>query len=298
MEFRKLNKLQQILLKMKSSEAYKNYKFLSALQPVSTDCIRTDISSKSDAYFRHSGNAGDIIYSLPAIITLAEGRNIHLYLNINQPRTGKMYHPLGNVMLNEQMVAMLQPLLLQQPYIQSCEIYRDQPIDFDMDIFRQYPFNYRMHSIARWYFLAFGINADLGKPWLQAPPDHRFKDSIVIARSHRYQAPGIDYSFLRRYPKTVFVGLQNEYEEIRNMIPTIEYHPVKDFLELAAVITGSRFFIGNQSFPFSLAEALKCKRLLEVYHISPNVNEERANGFDFCYQPQYEKLVAKLYERL
>ncbi|MFL5774040.1 MAG: hypothetical protein ACJ75F_12840 [Flavisolibacter sp.] len=281
---------------MKSTEAYKNYKFLSALQPVSNQSVRTDISSKSDVHFRHSGNAGDIIYSLPAIKTLAEGRNIHLHLNLNQPRLGKMYHPLGNVMLNEQMVSMLQPLLLEQPYIQSCDTYKDQQVDFDMDIFRQYPFNYRMHSIARWYFLAFGISSDLGKPWLHVTPNDHFKDAIVIARSHRYHAPGIDYSFLKRYPRTVFVGLQNELEEMRKMIPTIEYYPVKDFLELASVINGSRFFIGNQSFPFSLAEALKCKRLLEVYHISPNVIVEGAYGFDFCYQPQFEKLAEKLYE--
>lgn len=53
------------------------------------------------------------------------------------------------------------------------------------------------------------------------------------------------------------------------MIPKLEYIPVEDFMHMANIIAGCRFFIGNQSFPFAIAEALKVKRLLEVYHLSP-----------------------------
>jgi hypothetical protein len=64
---------------------------------------------------------------------------------------------------------------------------------------------------------------------------------------------------------------------------------------MASIISGSKFFIGNQSFPFSIAEGLKAKRVLEVYYRAPNIIVEGANGFDFCYQPQFEKIVANLF---
>jgi ADP-heptose:LPS heptosyltransferase len=81
------------------------------------------------------------------------------------------------------------------------------------------------------------------------------------------------------------------------MIPQLEYRGVSNFLEMASVIKGSMFFIGNQSFPFSIAEGLKKRRLLEVYHRSPNVIVEGAEGYDFVYQPQFEKIVSDLYAR-
>jgi len=293
MQFTPLNKVQQLWLKMKSTKAYKDYKFLHKLQGVQHPEISA--LSPTDVYFKHSGNAGDIIYSLPAIYALSKGRNIHLYLHINQEAKHRLEHPLGNVMLNEKMVSLLHPLLLYQPQFKTCTLYTGQPIDVDLDAFRNYPFNYSMGHIARWYFLAFGINADLGKPWLQASPDASVKEAIVIARSKRYRAPGIHYQFLNQYPHIVFLGLKDEYEDMKKAIPHLIYRPVADFFEMACVIAGSKLFIGNQSFPFSLAEALKVTRLLEVYHQTPNVIVEGASGYDFCYQPQFEKLVAQLY---
>jgi hypothetical protein len=296
MKFKKLNKLQKIMLKAKSAEAYKNYKFMNALQPIAHPQVK--ISSPHEVHFMHSGNSGDIIYSIPAMYALAEGRKIHLHLKINEKGVyGKMRHPLGSVMLNEKMVSMLQPLLLNQPLIETCEIYSGQHVDVDLTAFRQYPFNYRMGHICRWYFWVFGVNGDLGKPWLQAKPDPSVNDAIVIARSQRYRMPGIDYRFLSSYPHKVFVGVEEEYDDMKKMIPDIEFRKVKDFLELASIIAGSKFFIGNQSFPFSIAEGLKVRRLLEVFHLSPNVIVEGADGYDFCYQPQFEKLAAYLYDK-
>lgn len=293
MEFKKLNKIQSLLLKLRDKEAYKDYKFLRGLQGIKHPSLQPPLSS--DVYFKHSGNAGDLIYALPAMFALGQGRRIHLCININQKNPIAIkHHPLGNVMLNEKMFEMLYPLLMAQPCIQSCEVYSNQAIDFDLDVFRHYPFNYKMGNISRWYFLVFGINADLGKPWLSAPPDASMHDAIVIARSLRYHAPGIRYDFLQQYPRTVFIGVEKEYEEMKKMIPQVEYRPVTDFLEMAGIIAGSKLFIGNQSFPFSIAEGLKTKRLLEVYHQSPNVIVEGVKGYDFCYQPQFEKLVELL----
>jgi hypothetical protein len=294
--FKKLSKLEKYLLKLRDREAYNNYKFILRLQ--SAPIPNFAVPAGNDIHFKHSGHTGDIIYSLPTMYALAENKNIHLHLHTHQNSNNKkLTHPLGSLMLTEKIVDLLKPLLLHQPAIKTCDVYYEQTVHYDLDVFRQYPFNYKIGHIARWYFLAFGINADLGKPWLQAPADVSMNNTIIIARSQRYRNAAIDYSFLRKYQRLVFVGLEQEYTDMKMMLPNIEYRVVKDFLELSSLIAGCRFFIGNQSFPFSLAEGLKVKRLLEVYPQSPNVIVEGANGYDFCYQPQFEKLVADLYEK-
>ena len=46
---------------------------------------------------------------------------------------------------------------------------------------------------------------------------------------------------------------------------------VLNALDLAQTIAGCKFFIGNQSFSFAVAEAIKVKRVLEVCYETPNV---------------------------
>jgi hypothetical protein len=251
-------------------------------------------------HFSHTGHAGDVIYAIPAMLALAGNRAIHLYLQLNQPNrdfTSKMRHPNGQVMLTERSVDLFRTLMEAQPQIKYFGAHQDEPIHYDLTAFRSFPFDYRMYSITRWYFLTFAVTADLGKPWLQVTPNESFRDQVLIARSSRYHAPEIDYSFLQQYANLLFVGLPEEYEAMKQAIPNLKYHPVKDFLELAEAIAGCRLFIGNQSFPFSLAEAVKANRILEVYHQVPNVVPEGPGAHDFCYQPQFEKIVADILNR-
>lgn len=296
-----MNHLALIWLKIKDRDLYhkkkleeKDQKFLSkaiANQPV------FPVIGKNTYSFKHSGNCGDIIYSLPTIYALSENAKAFLYLQLDQPMNysaERSKHPLNGVMLNESIFNMLKPLLLAQTPLSICGIYNDQSIDYDLCIIRRSAFQTNSGHIARWYFLHFAVTADLSKPWLNVNPDKSFSDRIIIARSLGYHAPGIDYSFLKKYKKLMFVGVPEEFEEIKKSLPSIEYHPVSDFLELAQVIAGCRFFIGNQSFPFSLAEALKVKRALEVYYVCPNVIVEGEHAYDFCFQQQFERIVEKL----
>lgn len=260
-----------------------------------------DFSENRPVHFKHSGNAGDIIYAIPTMKAIAKNEDIHLHLHIDQPvRYAKhIEHPLQNVMLNKKMVDMIIPLLTAQPGFKSVGVLQEkQLVDVNLDIIREYPLLMDRGNIARWYYLVFPVTYDLNKAWLQVPPDESLKDTIVIARSLRYQAPLIDYSFLKQYPSVQFIGLPEEFSDMKKMVPHIEYRPVKDFLEMATIIAGSKLFIGNQSFPFSIAEALKINRLLEVYFICPNVNVYGDKGFDFCFQPQFETLVKMRYDHI
>ena len=299
-----MNFFTKIFLKATDRDLYHKIKLKERnqefLDKANSNKIIFPVDTKPSYSFKHSGNAGDIIYSLPAAFALADNSSIELFLNVDQPMNfaierGK--HPLNGVMLNRDMVSMLQPLLLSQSKIEICDIYDNQSIDYDLDVIRQSAFETHSGNIARWYFLHFGVNADLGKPWLTVTPDTSFNDYIVIARSLGYHSPGIDYSFLNKYRNLIFVGVPEEFKEMKQVLPAITYQPVSNFLELAELIAGCKFFIGNQSFPFSLAEALKVKRILEVYYICPNVIVEGINGYDFCFQAQFERIVTRVQQQ-
>jgi hypothetical protein len=240
--------------------------------------------------FRHSGKAGDIIYSLPVIKELnRNAADASLYLNIIQPHNGKV-----DKHFNEKSVEMLLPLLERQSYIKSCELYHGQPIDIDLDAFRYIAVPLDRSSLSRWYFFAFNVHPDLNAPWLEADRLPGFEDKIVLARSKRYQNPNISRDFLNQYKDMIFIGTEQEYRRMKEEVKHIEYIKVSNFLEMANIINSCKLFIGNQSMPFAIAEALKVPRLLEVSLDSPNVIPYGDNGYDFIYQDAFEELVRRL----
>ena len=69
----------------------------------------------------------------------------------------------------------------------------------------------------------------------------------------------------------------------------MKYYDCKDFLEAAQIIKSSKFFIGNPSLGFAIAEALKVPRLLEACPEFPVVQPVGKDAFDFYFQPHFEK---------
>jgi hypothetical protein len=315
----KKNWFEKTWLKYTDRQEYKNYKallnyyndynrayelinkFVSENKDLTVNEILAKANNSFEINLIHSGNAGDIIYSLPVAKKLSELTfkpiNFLLKLNENLVLPPGYSHPLNNVMLNQEMADMLLPLLNSLPYINQTQVYNNQETHINLSLFREAGLELDKGNIARWNFYTTGINADLSKPWINVQPDNEFADSIVLARSSRYNNPLIDYNFLGDYDKVVFIGVKQEYDKMKKSLPKLYWHKVSNFLELAKVIGGSRLFIGNQSFPFAVAEGLKTRRLLEVYHRSPNVIPEGENGYDFYFQKHFEYLVDTLVSR-
>lgn len=310
--FEKRNKLSKLLLKYKDKAAYRDYKwdlitynneqqvnFLLGSDKLTTpDKIQAHAKATGKLNLLHSGNAGDIIYALPSIKKLYEltGVPINLYLKLNVPnklRPGHD-HPLGNIMLNKKMVEMLFPLLREQSYIHTATVYDNEKIDINLDYFRSGFIPMDTGNIARWCGYITGVSPDLWKPWLVVDPDRSFANDIIIARSARYHNKTIDYSFLNNYDNLKFIGVKSEYDAIKRYIPKIQWIELTDFLQLARIIAGCKFFIGNQSFPYAVAEALKIPRILEVAYEVINVVPEGENGHDFFLQEHFEWLVRNL----
>ena len=82
---------------------------------------------------------------------------------------------------------------------------------------------------------------------------------------------------------------------MKTKINNLEYFDSRDFLELAMIIKNSKLFIGNLSFGYALAEALKVPRLLESGPNFPLVYPNGENAYDFYFQSHFEELTKKLY---
>jgi len=242
--------------------------------------------------FKHSGSGGDIIYALPTIKALSQGRPAKLYLN-PQPRKANDPHPF-----NLKMCGQLIPLLEHQPWLAAVQIHAGEAVDYDLDQFRQLPsIKTGRNSIAHWYFWLYAVSADLSQPWLEIQPAPAPRGKIVLARSGRCRNLDIQYDFLREFGEIDFVGTPAEYQEMRQVLPTLQHVECQNMLQLAAVIQSARFFIGNQSFPYSVAEALKVPRILEVYPKMPDVIPTGAHTGEAFFQSNFEKLVKVFWEK-
>ncbi|ATC62894.1 hypothetical protein CMV30_02340 [Nibricoccus aquaticus] len=237
-----------------------------------------------------------MIYALPAVRELGGAAGALLKLELDVPlRDKSIRHPLGAVQLNRKMYDMLAPLLSAQSYIQRLEVHeRGGAVDYDLDSFRDAPLLIDRLGISRWYFYMFGLAADLSRPWLTVEPDRAYAGSIVVARSFRYRNLALSHGFLEGRGDVVFVGLRDEYEDFKRKVPSARWVEVRDFLELARIVAGARLFIGNQSFPYSLAEGLKVRRVLELDPGMPNVVPAGEHAYDVLFQKQFEHVVAKL----
>lgn len=246
-----------------------------------------------------SSPAGDLISFLAGIKRMWEktGKRGIVYQRLNMPGISyaESIHPFENenkepVTMNRYMFDHLRPLLLSQEYIEDYTIYTGQEVDFDFDELRLKTYTSQpKYSLNRWIFLVFPqMNCDLSKPWIKVDKGitNPYEDKVVINFTQRHRQHFIKYYWLKPFQdKIVFAGLQHERDifckEFDLDIPLLQ---VDNFLELAKIIAGCKFFLGNASFCFQLAEATKNKRIIELFPVAPNVIPCGEDAYDFFHQ--------------
>lgn len=257
--------------------------------------IRQALTEESEINFKHSGHIGDLVYALPVIKEIAKTKKCNLYIRVNHSLGKKAYykHPSGNIMINDRIFSMALPLLETQKYINSVKKWNNEKIDIDLDLFREFPFSNDFHSI-RWYYHITGFQPDMSLPFIDAEPEEKFKDKIVVVRTFRGTNPLIDYSFLNKYDNLLFLGIKSEYENFVKVVPNTEFYDANSFLEIAQIMKAAKFVITNQTFAFALSEGLKVNRILEANPFIPAVFPIGDNGYDFYFQKEFEDLVQKM----
>ena len=208
--------------------------------------------------------------------------------------------------MNATVLGMMKPLLETQDYIAGVHAWKGEQITVDLDHMRENAITSMPYgSITRWPFHVWpDMQCDLSIPWLKVNPKrwtvHKgVVNKIIINRTSRYRNEGIHYWFLKQYQaEMIFAGLPEEHESFCKQwdldIPLLE---VEDFEELAAALFTCKFFIGNQSMCFAMAEAMKVPRLLEICPFAPNVIPCGPNGYDFLHQFALDFLFKDLYSR-
>jgi len=256
--------------------------------------ISNKLKSKKEINFLHSGHLGDIINSLPFIKEIAKRKKCNLLINLNKRiNIDKInnLHPSKGFFLKKNSYEKLLPLLKVQPFLNKIDIYKNQNIDINLDLFRDLPINFNIDSV-RWYLHITGINSNLNSPYLlKINKSKKFKNCIVFMRSLRRQNKYIKFKFLNKYKNLIFIGLYNEYLDLKKQIKNLKFHNCKNFLEMAEIINASRLFIGNLSFGYTLAEGLKKPRLVESYLDFPLIYPNGTNGCEFYFQEHFEKHV-------
>ena len=260
--------------------------------------IHAALKEKKSLSFLHSGHLGDLMYSLPLVKELSKNYECNFYVQKNK-KTNVIYgsHPSGDVFINERTVNLILPLLQSQNYLKKAEVYNDETIDVNLNLFREVPISFYFHS-ARWYMHLTGTQFDMTSPCLDVEPHKIIKDKIVIMRSPRYRNIYIDYKLLKNVNNIVCIGLESEYQNLKKDIPNLEFYNCKNFLEMAQIIKSSKFFIGNLCFAYSVAEALKTPRLLEASPEFPVVFPIGKNAYDFYHQIHFKKFFDLLNKQI
>lgn len=196
--------------------------------------------------FKHSGGGGDMLYGLATMYHLGGGK---LFLN----GTNKFY----------------KTLLEKQPYVEEI-IYgsntRNLTVDYDLDLFRKQDFH--QFTILECHAMAFGLKFDLTEPWLfNIKPKHVADIVINDTGKLRWEGVTLDWEQLRGFEdRAIYIGLPHEYKNFCNdrnfNIPRVE---IKDALDFARIIKGSKLYVCNQSTGLSLAEGMKVPRCADLY---------------------------------
>jgi len=214
--------------------------------------------------FSHSGMVGDIIYALVAMRAMGGG-------------TLRVYSRRESTSMNVELVDSLAALLCTQPYIDDCQ-YDAEPGDVDLDRWTQYYTDgLTIADMALW---ACGQSTALrNRSWLEVSEPLQAAP-VVFHRSPRYRNPRFPWNRVRdKYGRmAVLVGSPEEHRAFCEEVGPIDYLPTANYLDLARVIAGADLFVGNQSSPYAIAEALKKNSIQEVCLQLPNCIFERTGA--------------------
>ena len=259
--------------------------------------IQETIKNQKQISFLHSGHLGDVINALPVVKELSKNHDCNLYLQSNKPLEKHVLgykHPKDDIYMSDKMVNMVLPLLKSQSYIKNVRKYNNERIDINFDLFRNMPMDFNLDEV-RWYFHLTGVHADLSVPYLNVKANDKIKNRVVVMRSTRRKNLLINYKFMNKYKDIIFIGLNDEYQDLKKEVTNLEFYECKDFLEAAEIIKSSKFFLGNSSFGFTIAEGLKVPRLMESFPDYPSIYPNGGHGYDFYFQDHLEKWFEYLY---
>lgn len=233
--------------------------------------------------FHHSGDIGDIIYSLAAMKVMGGGV---LYLSPDcrfpYPRVPKICANMSNDTINP-----IIGFIRSQPYVWDVRYTRQMPFSTDVDFnaFREF---YKIHrpenymSLFRLHLLSCGVDYPENQPWLMCNESREIEGRpIIVNRTSRYHNTKFPWAaaIAQHGHKMAFVGLKPEYDAFcaLNTAVTVPWIETPTLMDLAKVVNGAKVFIGNQSTPLAIALGLGKNAIAEIWIQNANVVLRRNN---------------------
>lgn len=255
---------------------------------------------------KNSSPVGDLIAALAGVrnLWLETGRKTIIYQRIgmigtNQIGAENAYQNEDgeDICFSDETFEMVKPLLMAQEYIEDLIVFDGQQVDIDLDEMRLSKFvNQPFGSINRYpSYIAPQMAPNLSEKYIYAPKP--FQSNVIsINFTGRYRNRFIHYNFLRPYQdRLMFIGLPKEHGDFcKEWNLSIPLFKSIDFCDIAQLINTSKFFMGCQSACFQISEGLKIPRILETYHLMPNVIPIGEHAYDFYNQNALEYYFQKL----
>ncbi|MFI0435956.1 MAG: hypothetical protein ACH350_09605 [Parachlamydiaceae bacterium] len=291
-----ITELLQQLKKIVSNRMFKK----EAMKKPIRFLIENSSLSDGDLQATHAGNLGDIVFSCLFLKSFwqSTGKKIKLHLQTNVPTEYCVEHPLKNIHMDKRGAEQLVPLLLAQPYVSEvtygeCQLHQ---IELDLNLFRHLPINLCTGLIQGWQQLCTNIWLNVFDPWIEAKTLQEYEKTIVISRTARLRSDYISYQFLDEFAEQLlFIGLPQECERFKEETGIeCAYLTVDNFHLLADILNSCHLFIGNQGFLYTLAESVKCPRVLESNSIAPNNYPMSSNGRIALFQDSFEHFVKSM----
>lgn len=239
------------------------------------------------ATYSHSGTTGDTFSSL-IVPKIKGGGDFYLKLyNLDKMVKEKLGWSAGrhSGRMTEDDYESMRELILHQPYINSFNIWKGEPIDHELENAclhletGRFPRNFpNQHALAN--------NIDLDEnfyelqflPHMECREQRKFPGRpIVIHRTPNYQEGNELISprwknFVEKglAVQSVFIGLESEhawFEETYKI--RVPHYRTYDWMEVARVIQGSELFICSMAAPCALALALGKTMMIETRKNEP-----------------------------
>ena len=217
-----------------------------------------------DRTFLHSGARGDIVLSLPAIKMLGGGV---LFIEA----TG-VYCVFGGKPISLQEIQHFKEVFIKCDYIKDVLPYKKEIVNYNLNRFRLEK-NLTTTHLTKSHCNAFNVKFDLNQPWLNKNDyNKKFLNNIIINHTMRYEGLITNWSDLKEFEKHItFIGHEFEYTNfIKKTKLNIQYYKVKSFLEIVEILNACSLYIGNQSFIYTFAEAMKIPRILSICPYAPS----------------------------
>jgi len=211
--------------------------------------------------FKHSGDMGDIIYSLPAIRACGGG---DLYLDVTGGQGDELVRNsitgIDRIKLkfSEYQYDFIKPLLCIQPYITSVSKWAGEDVDVNLNGFRKLLLQHHCLNLCEAHLRLVDKN-DIKQydPWLFS--EKHDKGYLVIARSLINHGSDLFWRCNHRYiaKHGLFVGTKLEHEVMCEILgEQVAYTQTDDALALAQIIASGREMWANDSMPMAVCVGL------------------------------------------